>query len=278
MVNFKTYIEHAKAHCSTLGYETSRVDWLIMDLMNWSRLDMVLHSSEQLTATDKEKLDNALTRLYQGEPVQYIVGFQTFYGERFTVNENCLIPRPETEEVMLHFLNMLHAGDTIVDIGTGSGNIPIMLKKLMPTLNVYATDIASETLEIARQNARQHEVDIQFLLGDTLNPLIEQGIKLNGLISNPPYIENNEATLMSDTVLDYEPHRALFAEDNGLAIYKAILRNLPAVLCEGAPVVFEIGHNQGDKLCEIINELYPHIKVAVLKDINNNNRIVSFRW
>lgn len=278
MVNFKTYIEQAKAHCSTLGYESTRVDWLIMDLMNWSRLDMVLHSNDPLGVTDKEKLDKALSHLYQGEPVQYIVGFQTFYGERFTVNENCLIPRPETEEVMLHFSNMLRDGDIIADIGTGSGNIPIMLKKLMPSLTVYATDIVSETLNVAKCNATQHEVDIQFLLGDALSPLIAQGIKLNGLISNPPYIEDNEATLMSDTVLDYEPHRALFAEDNGLAIYKAILRNLPTVLCDGAPVVFEIGHNQGEQLRAIINALYPHIKVEVLQDINNNDRIVSFRW
>ncbi|MEK4561336.1 peptide chain release factor N(5)-glutamine methyltransferase [Staphylococcus sp. FSL K6-3157] len=278
MVNYKTRLSNAKMKCIELDIETTRAEWLMLDLLQWSKADYLMHKDEVMSDIHLELYNDAEVRMLKGEPIQYIVGSQSFYGETFKVTEDCLIPRPETEEVMLHFYNEIHSDDTIVDIGTGSGNIPIILKKMNRSLTVYATDLYDTVLAVAQENALSHQVVINFLQGDALAPLIERGIKVNGLISNPPYIDDSEAVLMDDTVLKYEPHSALFAEDNGYKVYDAILTQLPKVLLPNAKVVFEIGYKQGQTLKQKIQSKYPSLDVQIIKDINNNDRIISFEW
>lgn len=278
MVSFKSVLDRAKLECSEQNIETTRVEWLMMDMFQWSRAALIVHLNDEMTTEQLQRFDIAKARMLKGEPIQYIVGYQSFYGENFKVNRHCLIPRPETEEVMLHFSQSLKHGDTIVDIGTGSGNIPIMLKKIDTSLIVYATDISEEALTVAKENAQQHQVEIEFLKGDALKPLIAQGVKVNGLISNPPYIDQADATFMEDTVLSYEPHSALFANDQGYRVYNDILADLPKVLLPGAQVVFEIGYNQGPTLKDKIQTMYPELMVSIVQDINHNDRIISFKW
>lgn len=278
MVNYKDKLQEAIQLTLDKGYEQTRAEWLLLDLFKWSRTDYLIHREEQMSQADIAKFDLALHRMLSGEPIQYIVGFQSFYGYNFEVDNNCLIPRPETEEVMLHFLNQCHHQDTIADIGTGSGAIAITLKLLKPDLNVLATDLYEDTLNVARNNATLHQQEIQFLQGDALKPLIDNDIKVDGLISNPPYIDEGEARDMDDTVLKYEPHHALFAENEGYAIYEGILKYLPQVMKEQGHVVFEIGYNQGNQLKALINSMYPDKLVKVIRDINGNERIVSFKW
>lgn len=278
MVNYKDKLQEAIQLTLDKGYEQTRAEWLLLDLFKWSRTDYLIHRKEQMSQADIAKFDLALHRMLSGEPIQYIVGFQSFYGYNFEVDNNCLIPRPETEEVMLHFLNQCHHQDTVADIGTGSGAIAITLKLLKPDLNVLATDLYEDTLNVARNNATLHQQEIQFLQGDALKPLIDNNIKVDGLISNPPYIDECEARDMDDTVLKYEPHHALFAENEGYAIYEGILKDLPQVMKEQGHVVFEIGYNQGNQLKALINSMYPDKLVKVIRDINGNERIVSFKW
>ncbi|KDE94476.1 SAM-dependent methyltransferase [Staphylococcus sp. TE8] len=278
MVNYKDKLQEAIQLTLDKGYEQTRAEWLLLDIFKWSRTDYLIHREEQMSQADIAKFDLALHRMLSGEPIQYIVGFQSFYGYTFEVDNNCLIPRPETEEVMLHFLNQCHHQDTIADIGTGSGAIAITLKLLKPDLNVLATDLYEDTLNVARNNATLHQQEIQFLQGDALKPLIDNDIKVDGLISNPPYIDEGEARDMDDTVLKYEPHHALFAENEGYAIYEGILKDLPQVMKEQGHVVFEIGYNQGNQLKALINSMYPDKLVKVIRDINGNERIVSFKW
>ncbi|AKL92404.1 peptide chain release factor N(5)-glutamine methyltransferase [Staphylococcus capitis] len=278
MVNYKDKLQEAIQLTLDKGYEQTRAEWLLLDLFKWSRTDYLIHREEQMSQADLAKFDLALHRMLSGEPIQYIVGFQSFYGYNFEVDNNCLIPRPETEEVMLHFLNQCHHQDTVADIGTGSGAIAITLKLLKPDLKVLATDLYEDTLNVARNNATLHQQEIQFLQGDALKPLIDNDIKVDGLISNPPYIDEGEARDMDDTVLKYEPHHALFAENEGYAIYEGILKDLPQVMKEQGHVVFEIGYNQGNQLKALINSIYPDKLVKVIRDINGNERIVSFKW
>src|SRR5699024_5568315 len=252
-----------------------RAEWLMLDLFQWSKVDYLMQMDNEISKTHLAMFEDAEIRMLKGEPIQYIVGKQSFYGETFKVTKDCLIPRPETEEVMLHFYNQIHSGDHVVDIGTGSGNIPIMLKKLDSSLKVYATDLFDAALAVARENAYNHSVDINFLQGDALTPLIEAGVTVNGLISNPPHIDDDEANLMDDTVLKYEPYSALFAEDNGYKVYDTILEQLPKVLLPNAKVVFEIGYLQGKTLKQKIHSKYPSLDVQIIKDINNNDRIIS---
>lgn len=145
-------------------------------------------------------------------------------------------------------------------------------------MKVIATDLYKETLTIAQENASYLDADIIFMQGDVLKPLIQKNIKVDGLISNPPYISEKETCQMTNTVLKYEPHHALFAENNGFAIYEAILDDLPKVLNEDAFVTFEIGYQQGLQLKQLVLQRYPKLDVKVTKDINGLDRIVSFKW
>lgn len=278
MVNYKEELDKAIQLTLAKGYEQTRAEWLFLDIFHWSRTDYVVHMYDEMPKSEVMKFNLALQRMLLGEPIQYIVGFQSFFGRQFEVNTNCLIPRPETEEVMLYFLKRLNSYDTIADIGTGSGALAITLKKENETLDIYATDIVLETLHLAQANAEKLEADIHFLQGDALQPLIKEGIKLNGLISNPPYIAESDKAMMDTTVIKYEPHQALFAEDDGYAIYASILEDLPLVMLPDSLIVFEIGYNQGKTLQQMINRRYPDKQVEIIQDINGLDRIVSFRW
>ena len=262
MVNYKEKFAEAKTIAVNEGFESTRAEWLFLDVFGWSKTDYLIHKDEQMSLTSINKLDKALDRMITGEPIQYIVGFQSFYGYQYKVNQHCLIPKT----------------DTIADIGTGSGAIAITLKLLQPELNVIATDLYEDALNVAKQNASHYHQNIQFLRGNALKPLIENDIKLDGLISNPPYIGHSEIIDMESTVLNYEPHHALFAEKNGFAIYESILEDLPFVMKQGGHVVFEIGYSQGDILKRMIQDLYPEKEVEIFKDINGNQRIISIIW
>lgn len=278
MASFKDKLTEAIQLAKNKGFEQSRAEWLMLDLFGWSRMDYLMHMYDEMNEAEETKFSLAVERMLLGEPIQYIVGFQMFYGLQFQVNAHCLIPRPETEEVMLHFLEHVKEEATVVDIGTGSGALAVSLKKLSPKLNVVATDVVQETLDLAKDNAYNYNADIEFLHGNALKPLIKNNIKVDGLISNPPYIDYEEVHSMADTVVKYEPHVALFAENKGYAIYESILNDLPKVLNEDAYVTFEIGYNQGEILKELILKKYSNLSVNVIKDINGIDRIVSFEW
>ncbi|MBO1199173.1 peptide chain release factor N(5)-glutamine methyltransferase [Staphylococcus simiae] len=278
MVNYKDKLDEAIHLAQQKGYEQTRAEWLLLDVFHWTRTDFVVHMYDEMSKTDIMKFDLALQRMLIGEPIQYIVGFASFYGRDFEVNSNCLIPRPETEEVMVHFLKNLKNGQTVADIGTGSGALAVSMAKEQPDLQIIATDLSLDALQIARCNAEKHKVDIQFLHGDALKPLIAEDIKLDGLISNPPYIAKSEMSSMESTVTKFEPHQALFAEHNGYAVYESIIDDLPLVMKTNGVVVFEIGYQQGTTLKNIILQKYPDKDVHIVQDINGHDRIVSFKW
>ncbi len=278
MASYSDVLQQAQNDAEIYGMEHASVEWLFFELLDWRRNDFIMKKDAAMPENEQTEFKRGMQRLLQGEPVQYILGYQYFYGERFKVNPSCLIPRPETEEVMLHFVKQLRPHARVVDIGTGSGNLPIMIKHLAPSTEVFATDISTEALQVARANAAEHEVDIEFLEGNTLEPLIEQGIKVDGLISNPPYISEDELEVMGESVRRYEPQLALFAEERGLAIYHKILKELPQVLNPEAVVTFEIGYLQGERITQLIHALYPWLNVEVVQDINGNERIASFVW
>lgn len=278
MVKFNQWIRNAQDKLREKAYDASQVEWLVTDMLGWSRTAYFVHQQDEMTEDTEMRLNQGLTRLLEGEPVQYVVGSATFLGRPFTVNEHVLIPRPETEEVVMCLMKQLPTEGYIADIGTGSGVIAVTIKSEYPHLNVIASDISEEALSVAKSNTVSNRVNVDFLKGDTLHPYIERGIKLDGLISNPPYIDVSEATLMSYSTLTYEPHMALFADENGLKIYRAILEQLPKVMNEHAPIVFEIGYQQGEKLKTLITAMYAHLDPVVYADINGHDRIVTFKW
>ncbi len=277
--NFHTLLTETYKALSARGLETYRADWLLEDISGLSRTQILLKQQEPVPDNILKKFLTYRERMYLGEPVQYIVGFAEFYGRKFIVNNDVLIPRPETEELVLQTLNTINQHEqTVCDIGTGTGAIAISLKKERTNLNVIATDISDDALKVAKENARLNQAEIEFLQGDALKPLINNGIKVDVLLSNPPYISYEEKVEMSETVLEYEPHLALFTQNNGLAIYKRILNDLDKVMKKDGLVIFEIGHLQGEILKSYIHEHYKVKNLAIIKDINQKNRMIQFNW
>ncbi|MDY3801640.1 MAG: peptide chain release factor N(5)-glutamine methyltransferase [Bacilli bacterium] len=217
-------------------------------------------------------LDEGIELLNKGIPVQYIVGNVDFYGYNFKVNENVLIPRFETEELVektIKYINKyLNKKVDILDLGTGSGCIAITLKKELDC-NVDAVDISPKALKIAKLNAKNNNVDITFYEGDMLNPINKI---YDVIISNPPYIAYNEEIM--EIVKNNEPHTALYAEDNGLKYYKDIISNANKYLKEKSIIAFEIGEKQGKLILEYAKKYFKDSIITVEKDMQNRDRFV----
>ena len=219
---------------------------------------------------ESDKLDEGIKRLEQGEPVQYIIGNVNFYGNIFIVNKNVLIPRFETEELIEKTLKRIkNKSDKlrVVDLGTGSGCIAITIKKELPNSIVDAVDISSDALEVAKENAKVNDVEINFYQGNMLEPLTN---KYNIIISNPPYIDRNEPIM--DIVKNNEPELALYADNKGLYYYEYILKNVNKYLNDNYIIAFEIGYKQGTKLIELSNKYLPNSKIIIEKDLSGKDR------
>ncbi len=218
---------------------------------------------------DSDKLEEGINKLNQGMPVQYIVGDVEFYGSIIEVNENVLIPRFETEELVDRVIKRLKNKNNlnIVDLGTGSGCIAISLAKNLNS-NVDAVDISNDALEVAKKNAINNKVNINFYLGDMLKPLNK---KYDVIISNPPYIAYDEEIM--DVVKNNEPHLALYADNNGLYYYEQILKNAKNYLKKDYLIAFEIGYKQAKKIESLVHQ-YLKCNVTIEKDLSGKDRYI----
>ena len=228
---------------------------------------------EYLKRYYKGNMSDALKRLERGEPVQYIVGNVDFYGYELDVNKNVLIPRRETEELVEGVIKRIRefVNPVIVDIGVGSGAIAISLSKELD-IHVYASDISQAALDVAIQNSIKNKADITFLEGDMLKPFIENNIKLDIIVSNPPYIKEDED--IEDIVKNNEPHLALYAKNNGLEFYESILKDAKYVLNDKFLIAFEIGYEQANDIKELVKKYLGNVKVEIKKDLSLKDRML----
>lgn len=242
---------------------------------NYTGIVMRMHeeiSQEKLILFERMTKEHA-----KGKPIQYITGVEEFYGRTFQVDESVLIPRPETEELIEGALIRMKKifGEKpvkLADIGTGSGIIAITMKLEWPSAMVTATDISPEALQTAKKNAQHQKANIDFRQGDLTEPIADE--KWDVILSNPPYIAYSEADQMSDVVLQHEPHLALFAEDDGLLIYKRLAKALPNLLNAPALIGLEIGYTQGEAVAKLFQGSFPQAKIEIVKDINKKDRMI----
>jgi release factor glutamine methyltransferase len=220
-----------------------------------------------------QNLEEALQRLENGEPPQYIVGDVNFYGNTIKVNKNVLIPRRETEELVEKTLDLINKTFTkdisILDIGTGSGCIPITMKKILRNAKVDAVDISNEALEVAVDNSRLNNTNINFFQSDIFSNVKD---KYDVIISNPPYIREDEPIM--DIVKNNEPHIALYAEDNGLYFYKQILKEANNYLNKESIIAFEIGEEQAEDIINIAKEYFPNSLIYKEQDLTHLDRFI----
>lgn len=246
---------------------------LLRSILKMERAKMLAEIRSPIDQDLWETYKQAVSQHAAGKPIQYILGYEEFYGRTFAVNEDVLIPRPETEELIVAVLDRIQDKHcSIVDIGTGSGAIAITLKCECPDANVTATDLSADALRQAEKNAQELKADINFIQGDLLQPFIERGQHFDIIVSNPPYIRVDEQ--LSDLVYDHEPHLALFGGEDGLNYYRTFANQLPQVLKEGGLVAFEIGAGQGEAVANLLQEAFPNGKTEIIFDINGKDRIV----
>jgi len=262
------------------GRDENAGDLLMQHVLNTSRSMLLANLRQELSESQYTEFKNLVLKHADGVPIQYLMGYEEFYGRKFLVNPSVLIPRPETEELVygtLERIKQRFAGKVtpldLVDIGTGSGAIAITLKLEMPNLNVTASDISCSALETARLNAEKLGADVKFEMGDLLEPFIGK-MRFDCIISNPPYISVLEKDELSTVVKDHEPESALFAGIDGLDCYRKIIENLQYVMKEEALVGFEIGHTQGEAISSLIREHFPLAEIEVVQDINGKDRMV----
>ena len=256
-------------------------------LYNIRRIDSTLNPDFEIK--NKSEWESIISDLKQEKPIQYILGEAWFYGLKFKVNENTLIPRSETEELVEWILKELSIINyqlpiNILDIGTGTGCIPISLKTNLPEAEVFAIDVSEKALEVANQNAKKNNVEINFIQTDilktnnlenllpfTLNPLP----KLDIIVSNPPYVRDLEKEEIKKNVLDYEPHLALFVEDNdALLFYRKIAKLAKESLQPNGLLFFEINQYLGKETVELLKNLgFKNIELR--KDLKENERMIK---
>ncbi len=259
------------------GREETAARIVMQHILGTSYSGVMLHLQDVLTAEQKEKFKELIEEHADGRPVQYCVGSEEFYGRSFIVDESVLIPRPETEELVLGTIKRMskifnRQALKLADIGTGSGAIAISMKLECPALTVVATDLSQDALATAQKNAQRLEADVDFRLGDLTAPL--SGEKFDIVLSNPPYIAFDEAKEMSSIVLEHEPHSALFAEEDGLVLYRKLAEQLPGFMNKPALIGLEIGYTQGEQVAKFFKDSFPQATISIEKDINGKPRMI----
>jgi release factor glutamine methyltransferase len=255
---------------------------LLKGIYRWDTTKLLISLREEIDANILQEFVEGVRRhALEGFPIQYNLGYEIFYGRKFEVNNEVLIPRPETEELIEGIL--VRANDLfpnkdkllIADIGTGSGAIGVTIALENPNSYVIATDIAKQSLIVAEGNAKNLNAhNITFLQGDLLAPILKNGEKLDILVSNPPYIPSSDILDLSDTVKNYEPLRALDGGQDGLDFYRRLIDESSRVLNAKALIAFEIGVGQGEDVRELILQKYPMCDVEVVFDINGKDRMI----
>ncbi len=249
-------------------------------LHNLKRVDVALNPNFELSEAEVEKWNAILAQLQQDKPIQYITGEAWFYGLKFEVNENTLIPRPETEELVEWILNSSitqHPSPNIIlDIGTGTGCIPIALKANLPQANISAIDVSEKAIEVAKRNAELNKVEVNFIQANILEveDLSQLPSSFNIIVSNPPYVRNLEKQEIKKNVLDYEPHLALFVEDtDALLFYRKIAQLAIKNLSPNGLLFFEINQYLGNETVELLQNLgFKNIELK--KDMFGNDRMI----
>ena len=254
------------------GEEAESLSFVYRSLKNLSFTDFVFALQQEVTAEEKQFVEEIYRQLAAHKPAQYIIGQAVFYGMQLKVDGRVLIPRPETEELVELILADNHEENLkILDIGTGSGAIALALAKNRPAWSVTAADISQEALALASENAKNQNLQIFFKKSDCFTEIYE---KYDIIVSNPPYISRADESEVGLNVLHSEPHLALFADEDGLAIYRRIAEDVKDYLKDGGKIYLEIGYKQGQSVPELFRKHLPEKRVRTLKDQFGQDRMV----
>ena len=250
-----------------------QVKIIIGDILGYNPLELYNYLEESVDKNKQEKIEKVVEALVNKNPIQYALGKACFYGYDFKVDENVLIPRFETEELVENTIKYIdkyfNSTAKIIDLGCGSGAIGITLKKERALCDITLLDISEKALEVAKENSEILNVDVHFLQGDMLE---EVNDTFDIIISNPPYIKEDEE--IEEIVKNNEPHLALYAKDNGLYYYDKILKKAQEHLNDKFMIAFEIGYDQKEEITELVHKYLKDVIVLCKKDLQGRDRML----
>lgn len=271
-MNYVETISQLEKQLQEIGEDPENLTYVFRELKGWSLLDFILHRNKEVTESDQKILESIMAQLEDHRSPQYITGKAYFRDLELAVDERVLIPRPETEELVDLVLKENSKADLrVLDIGTGSGAIAISLKSARPDWQVTASDISQGALQLAEENSKLNQVSLDFVESDVFGQITGT---FDVIISNPPYIAYGDKDEVGMNVLASEPHLALFADEDGFAIYRQIIEGAGEHLSENGKLYFEIGYKQGDGLRALLSKYFPQKRVRVLEDIFGKDRKV----
>lgn len=257
------------------GKEESLARFLLMYMLDESSQLFSNKLSEQLSKEIEEKYFSLIEKhIREDVPLSHLVGFEYFYDRKFKVTKDVLSPRMETEELIYKVVEYVKATKKnnlkILDLCTGSGIIAITLKKELDQIliDIMASDISVEAIKVAKENAQFHDATIKFIQSDIFDNIDD---KFDIIVSNPPYIDRKDEDTMQDNVLKYDPHLALFAEEEGMYFYRNIIEKASSYLNDNGVIFFEIGYDQKDKIIKLAD--MNGYSAEVYKDINGRDRM-----
>lgn len=258
-------------------FDHSDARYLMRELCENNNIDLYTNLDNFIDGDINNAFQDGINRLLENEPVAHILAYSWFYGRKFKVNDDVLIPRVETEQLVMNaLLEIEEVFDTfdldLLDLASGSGAIGISLKLEEKDLNVSISDISSDALKVAKENSENLFADIAIYESDMLQTFIDKNQKFDVIVSNPPYILNNEE--LQASVYDFEPHIALFGGSDGLDFYRIILEDSKTVLKSPGILAFEIGYDQKETITSEILKVYPNAKIKHYKDYANLDRMV----
>lgn len=258
-------------------HEIENAEWesraLLCDQLGLSLGDFLLQKTKPIPEKEADLFDTKIDRRCQHIPLQHILGKAYFYGLEFTVNENVLIPRPETELLVEHALKHLQAGMSVLDLCTGSGCIAVTLTDQCSGIHTDASDISPDALEIAKANALRHHTTVTFIQSDLFEQIHN---RYDLIVSNPPYISLAEMETLMPEVKEHDPHLALYGGTDGLDFYRKIVKNAPEHLKDNGLLMMEIGAGQAAAVSKLLNE-NDYTDIQIIKDLNGLDRIVTGR-
>lgn len=255
-----------------IGEEKEALIFAFKEKKGWSTTDFALEQAKEVSPEDQALLEEIYHALKQHTPVQHYLGYTYFKDLLLTVSSDVLIPRPETEELVdLILAENPYEDLTVLDIGTGSGAIALALKSQRPSWQITASDISENALEIAKRNADDLGLAIDLMPSDVFSDLSGT---FDIIVSNPPYIAENDRDEVAENVYAFEPHLALFAPSDGYAVYERIINGARDFLKPNGRLYFEIGYKQGSRLVQLLNHAFPNRRAKVIKDSFGKNRMV----
>ena len=266
---YKTAREKLEKILPASEFETSDVDWILCDVLKVKRSELPLQKyvdEEHLKKAEKLAKERATHR-----PLQYVLGYQDFYGQKITVSEGVLVPRPETE-ILAKLTAEISENKKVLDLCTGSGAIAVAVKKLCPAADVTASDVSEKALEIASYNASLNDAEVKFVLSDVFANVVE---KYDVIVSNPPYIPTADIEKLDKEVKDFEPKIALDGGADGLEFYREIAKGVKEHLTDGGTLLLEFGIGQENALTDIFKEVFSDVRTV--RDFQDIPRILILK-